>query len=87
MNTKNIVIGVVILIFLAGGAWYWMKKESVIGPQDEKKEETGLGAQIFEKAQNPLGERLPDINPFSADTNPFDARTNPFKSEYKNPFQ
>lgn len=79
------IIAVIILAVLlaAAGAWYWQKNQSA-SPQEEP---SGIGAQIFDAGQNPLKERMPDANPFSADTNPFDAKTNPFKSEYKNPFQ
>lgn len=82
MNAKNIARLVLVVFVLAAGIiWYWRKQSMV-----PREEERGLGAEVFEKAQNPIGERLPDTNPFSADTNPFSARVNPFKSNYKNPF-
>jgi len=93
MNQKSIIIIVVVVVLVVlaiGGFWYWQnKKAGETVPAEEKagvEEPAGLGAQIFESVQNPVKDRLPDTNPFSADTNPFDTPTNPFKSEYKNPF-
>lgn len=83
MSKQNITIVVLVVVVLAAGLWYWLKKES----SPDSAAEHGLGAQIFDRAQNPLGEKLPETNPFAADTNPFDAPANPFQAEYKNPFQ
>ena len=78
-----IIIFVVVAV-IAGGFWYWQYSSS---PAVDKQGAGGLGAQIFESAQNPIQGRVPEINPFAADTNPFDTETNPFKAEYKNPFE
>ena len=82
IQMKIIAVIILAVILAAAGTWYWQKKTPA-----PREESGGLGARIFDTAQNPLKERVPDTNPFSADTNPFDARINPFKSEYKNPFQ
>lgn len=91
-NIKSIFIAVIlILAAAAGGFWYWQRQKKV--SETPPAEPPGLGAQIFESTRNPLKEKLPDTNPFSADTNPFDATTNPFersnplKSIYTNPFE
>ena len=85
----KLVMFVIIVIVAAGLAfWRWQESKSP-QPKEEAVKEIkagGIGAQIFERAQNPLKERLPDTNPFSAPTNPFNATANPFKAEYKNPF-
>lgn len=78
-----LVIGVIILVLLLVGAgiWYWRSKKIAVPP-------TGLGSQLFERAQNPLQNKLPETNPFQAETNPFsDTETNPLKSIIKNPFK
>lgn len=82
MSVRNVIIIVLAALFVAGGIWYWRKNRPVPPEQG-----SSLGVELFEKAQNPIGERLPDTNPFSADTNPFAASVNPFKAEYKNPFR
>lgn len=74
-----IIIGIVVVALVAGGFWYWKKRAA-------EPKEAGIGAKIFEDAQNPLKGELPETNPFAAETNPFDS-TNPFKAEYKNPFK
>ena len=80
-----------IIILLAGMAvWYWSGKREQAS--DEKipkqtQEQEGVGARLFEQAQNPIKEQMPNTNPFSATTNPFQENPNPFNATYKNPFQ
>jgi len=85
-SKQNIIIAVVAVLAAAGAAaWYFLG--GVGAPYAEvPRAEGGLGAQIFEQAQNPLKNDVPETNPFAADTNPFDAKTNPYKDTYKNPF-
>lgn len=84
MQNKNLIIALVAVVALAGiGFWYWQNRETSPPSQEPK----GVGAQIFEKTQNPVADKLPETNPFQADTNPFDANTNPYKDTYKNPFK
>lgn len=93
-NKKLILIIIAILILVVGGVgfWYWKYNWNIQQalepeiPKEPLSSEGGLGAKIFEKAQNPIKDRTPETNPFSVDTNPFDAKTNPFQDEYKNPF-
>lgn len=76
-----LVIGIIILVLLLieGGIWYWQSRKG--------ERPTGLGSQLFERAQNPLQNKLPETNPFKAETNPFsDTETNPLKGVIKNPF-
>lgn len=88
-NKLYLILGAVILFAaVAAGTWYWNRSskhpEPVPAPETDTSE---LGAQIFEQAQNPVNERIPETNPFNTDTNPFDTDTNPFRNEYKNPFK
>lgn len=90
MDTKRIgIIIAIIAVAAIAGFWYWRSRQAAPPPQTPvvKEEPAGLGAQIFEQAQNPLKGDVPETNPFAADTNPFDADTNPYKDAYKNPFQ
>ena len=86
MNQKLVAIAIIALVIAGAGYWYFQMSNT---PEDEvaPSAEGGLGAQIFEQAQNPLKDDIPETNPFAADTNPFDADTNPYKDTYKNPFQ
>lgn len=41
---------------------------------------SSLGAQIYEEAKNPVAQKLPEANPFTAQINPFDGLyVNPFR--------
>ena len=88
MDTKPkinpLIIGVVVLVLAGVGIWYWQsRKAAPTAPATEKN----LGAQVFEKAQNPIKDKLPETNPFKVETNPFTgAQTNPLKGIIKNPF-
>ncbi len=85
---KNFYIAAVIIIITAavGAWWYWYRAPEPLPDTMAGQEAGGLGAQIFEGAQNPLKNDVPETNPFAADANPFDADTNPYKDSYKNPF-
>ena len=76
------IIGVVIILLIAGGVgfWYWSKNRQV------PKEVPTLGSEIFENTQNPLGGKVPDTNPFADQPNPFGDKTNPIEKAYTNPF-
>jgi len=82
MKSKVIAIIVVVLLLVAGAVLYLQrnKKETPPVPQNQAKDEqapapneAGLGAQVYEKSQNPVKDEVPE--------------TNPFKEEYKNPFE
>lgn len=91
-----IFIGIIVttLILLGGAFWYWQSKRAFIESKPKTDSQTSavkksaeLGAQIFEKTQNPTKDKFPESNPFTVDTNPFSVKTNPFKDAYKNPFK
>lgn len=86
--SKNLFISIVLVLAVAVVAvWYFLRKPRQEPlPETTAVEEQGLGAQIYESAQNPLKDDVPETNPFSADTNPFEQDTNPYKDTYKNPF-
>lgn len=84
-NKQNqIAISIITVFILAIAAAIFFYYQNVNRLELEKKaEETpaaeeSLGAELFEKTQNPA-EKLPETNPFEAKTNPF--------SDYKNPFE
>ena len=85
-NKQNIsvVVAAVALVVIAGiSFWYWSKnRQTLSAPSSQTKETLAptLGGAIFEKTQNPLKDKLPEINPFESQKNPFDAiYQNPFK--------
>lgn len=83
MQNKNLIIAIAVIVVLAGiGFWYWQNRE--VAPP--KEEPVGIGAQIFEKAQNPVADKVPETNPFETNLNPFKKETNPLKAIYTNPF-
>mgnify|MGYP001558929687 CR=1 FL=1 len=81
---KKILIIVVIAAFvlIAASYWYWKsyKSELIAVPEGVAAPAEQLGADIFEKAQNPLKNELPTTNPFKQ------AETNPIVDVYRNPF-
>ncbi len=79
---KNLMLGLVILLLTVVAALFWyMRRTPTPLPESTAKEGAGLGAQIFEGAQNPLKNDVPETNPFAAETNPFKQETNPYKDE------
>ena len=86
MQKKNIALAAVVLLVAIVAVWWNMRRAPEPLPENTAGNEGGLGAQIFEGAQNPLKNDVPETNPFAADANPFDADTNPYQDTYKNPF-
>ena len=82
-----ITIGIAALVVILVAAVWYMRRPTPPVADTTAAADGGLGTQIFEGAQNPLKNDVPDTNPFSANTNPFKAQSNPYKDEYKNPFQ
>lgn len=72
-----VVVAVIVLAAL--GFWYFGVKKSE-APRGEAGPEA-LGEALFEKAQNPVKDALPETNPFQTET-----KTNPLKDVYQNPF-
>ena len=95
MERKNIIIATLGILLVVGVTGFFLfQKDGAHAPIIAEKEEEGLGAEIFEKSQNPLINTALAANPFEAETNPFEARANPFEEEtnplksfYTNPFQ
>ncbi len=82
MNTRQLFIGIGIAVFIGVGIWYFQtRKPAPEIPGTIPREEAGLGAQLFEKAANPVKESLPETNPFEQ------VNTNPIDKIFKNPFK
>ena len=89
MKSKAIVIGIGAILVIAGLVWYLQKDGDRVPSssnqakqeQSAKPLEEGLGAQVYEKVQNPVKDEVPEANPIKK------VKTNPFKEEYINPFE
>ena len=81
MNKKIVIASAILaaLAVLVIGGFFVVKKY--------KKPSDGWGSQVFDSATNPVGEKLPETNPFDANTNPFQDQPNPLDKTYKNPFK
>lgn len=84
LQKKNlIIIGVLalVLLLLIGVFLFWMmsSNKKIAGQLSDEAVSAGLGAQLLEKAQNPIKDKLPETNPFQEDINPL-------KDVYQNPF-
>ena len=68
-----ILISIVIaLIVAAASFWYWSQKRDEVPEESAAAEvKDGLGAEAFNKTNNPLSNELPETNPFNVDINPF----------------
>ncbi len=75
-----IIIIAVIIAAAAAGFWYFGGRIPLADKGKDKEEKgaavevevkDGLGAEAFEKSNNPLSEELPETNPFNVNTNPF----------------
>lgn len=91
MKSKIIIIAVVAILAIIGLVWYLQKGNKQGAPQLKNQaksqeqapapKEEGLGAEVYEKAQNPVKDEVPETNPIK------NVKTNPFKEEYSNPFE
>lgn len=84
MNKNKLVwilIILLIVVLLGGGIWYWLKlKEKPLTPEEKAiKASTQVVTPKVVTPSNPVGDKLPDLNPVT--------KTNPFKNVYKNPFE
>lgn len=80
-NTAKIAIGVAVLIILGLAGWYYYQKpkekpEPIKTAEDVVEAVTQPGLEV---PSNPLGGKVPEVNPVD--------RANPFKDVYQNPFQ
>lgn len=77
-NMKILLI-IVILALVVGGAFYFLKKSPGIQLElMEKEKATTLGGKLYEATQNPA-EKIPRTNPFEIKINPFEGLKNPFE--------
>lgn len=84
MNKKRIIEIAVVIIVLAGAAYWFL----VTRPQKQALEQVTNTTQALEQVvesapvvapkTNPAASAIPAVNPLE--------KTNPFKNEYKNPF-
>ncbi len=81
MDIKIKIIIAVSLIAVVAAAVFSLKRPQEAGLIP------GVGSQIFDNAQNPLKEKLPEINPFQAEANPFSKDLNPYNKIRTNPFE
>lgn len=74
------LIPLIVLLLVAGIAYFLISKGIIKNPLQKSSSDSSLGAQIFEKTQNPLEDKIPETNPLAA------TKSNPFKNIYPNPF-
>ncbi len=85
MKKGLIIIVVIVVIVVACLAWWLLQGRkdgngSGSGTENIPQAESGgLGAQIYEKADQNPASAMPDTNPFKTDINPYN-------NAYKNPF-
>ncbi len=74
---KVILVGIVIALIAGGLVWYLKYYEKPVSADNIAPAAT-LGGQIYEQANNPIQDKLPNtVAPVS----------NPIENTYKNPFQ
>lgn len=84
VNKQTIYIAIFLVVIVAAiVAWVVFSNKGTEAPvpvtqTGGESVEGGLGADIAEKAQNPLSDKLPDTNPGAA--------VNPLEGAYQNPF-
>ncbi|MBI3109551.1 hypothetical protein HYZ06_00740 [Candidatus Daviesbacteria bacterium] len=71
---------IIVTLVVAGVVFFLIFKGVIKNPFQSSPSNSNLGAQIFEKTQNPLAGKIPETNPFA------EVQTNPFKNIYPNPF-
>lgn len=85
MNTKKIIEVAVVLIALAGIAYWYLAMRPAQQAQVQVEDTTQAIEQVVESAPtvapatNPAASAIPAVNPLE--------KTNPFKSDYENPFK
>ena len=67
----------IIIVIIAGVVAYFVYSKGII--KNPLQKSSSLGGQIFNKVQNPLQGKMPEVDAFQAETNPF-------KDIYPNPF-
>lgn len=85
LEKELIIVGVALLIVAAIG-FYWYSLQPAPAPAAAPAtaspaapaEETALGAEIYQKSSNPVGDRIPESSAPIA---------NPLEGAYQNPFE
>lgn len=74
------IIAAVVVVLLAVAIFYFLKtpKKEIQNQDWQAPASVDFNSKIEELA-NPVGDKLPDLNPVG--------KTNPFKNLYKNPFE
>ena len=91
MNSQSkispVAVGVVLalVVVIGAGFWYWRSRKVATVERSttqltKEAVSVGFGAQVLEKSQNPIKDRIPE-------TNPFEKNANPLRNVYKNPFR
>lgn len=83
------LIAIVALLLIAGAVFLYRSKSGieVVSPTPPPSASESLGEKIYEQAQNPIKDQVPQTNPFETKANPFETEVNPFQGVYKNPFR
>lgn len=85
MNDKPkliMIAAAIIVIIAAFGIWYWQSQKPASEPEPIKTTEDVVSAvtvQEIDVRSNPVGGKVPEVNPVD--------RANPFKDAYNNPFE
>ena len=79
MNSKTIVGIIVTVLVVAGIVFFVLSSNKGTQPAGPTQENTGLGADLYEKAAPNPGTNIPTANPF-------EKSANPLEGAYKNPF-
>ncbi len=80
-NKRLLIIGGIVILLIVLGMLY-MSKTRIMGPKTEAPTTSAsttksLGGELYEKANDPLSDKLPSQTPIA----------NPINDAYKNPFQ
>ncbi|MBI4036570.1 hypothetical protein HY386_01690 [Candidatus Daviesbacteria bacterium] len=71
---------IIVLLLVAGIAYLLISKGIIKNPLQKSPANSNLGSQIFKKTQNPLQDKMPEVDTFQV-------KTNLFKDIYPNPFR
>ena len=80
MKKLPLIIIILIILVLVTSAYFYTQKNK--SKQNQEREDVSNIPGVlpdFGSVSNPVGDKLPEINPIE--------KTNPFKNVYKNPFE
>ena len=72
MNSKTTIVVIIIIIFAAFALWLFQRSRVLQTPPALDGAPASFGEQIFEEAQNPLQDELPETSPLKGYKNPFE---------------